>query len=99
MRHDETPAAAVALRYDGTGAPRVSAKGRGDVADRILSIAREHGIPVRQDRDLVRILALVDLGEEVPPDLYRAVAEVLAFAYRLSGKGLPARTPGGTASP
>lgn len=89
MSADRTPPTAVALRYDGASAPRVTATGRGEVADRILAIAREHGIPIRQDRNLVQLLALVELGDEVPPELYRAVAEVIAFAYRLSGKGLP----------
>ena len=98
MRPVHTPAAAVALRYDGSGAPRVSAKGRGEVAERILSIAREHRIPIRQDGNLLQLLALVELGDEVPPELYRAVAEVLAFAYRLSGKGLPAGPEGDAGS-
>ncbi len=91
MSPDRTPPTAVALRYDGSSAPRVTATGRGEVADRILAIAREHGIPIRQDRNLVQLLALVELGDEVPPELYRAVAEVIAFAYRLSGKGLSER--------
>ena len=91
MTVERHPATAVALRYDGTGAPRVTARGHGDVAERILAIAREHRIPVREDRNLVQLLALVELGDEVPSELYRAVAEVIAFAYRLSGKGLPAR--------
>jgi flagellar biosynthesis protein len=83
----EPPATAVALRYDGTGAPRVTAQGRGEVAERILALAREHRIPIRQDRELAALLARVELGDEVPPALYRAVAEVIAFAYRLAGKG------------
>jgi flagellar biosynthesis protein len=87
-------ATAVALRYDGTGAPRVTARGRGEVAERILAIAREHQVPVREDRNLVQLLALVELGDEVPAELYRAVAEVIAFAYRLSGKGPPGTPPG-----
>jgi flagellar biosynthesis protein len=91
---ERPPPTAVALRYDGASAPRVTAKGRGEVADRILTVAREHGIPVRADRNLVQLLALVELGDEVPPELYRAVAEVIAFAYRLSGKGLPDRPSG-----
>lgn len=83
------PATAIALRYDGTGAPRVTAKGRGEVAERILAVAREHRIPIREDPGLAELLARVDLGDEVPQELYRAVAEVIAFAYRLAGRGLP----------
>ena len=94
MSSEPVPSTAVALRYDGTGAPRVTARGRGEVADRILAIAREHQIPVREDRNLVQLLALVELGDEVPAELYRAVAEVIAFAYRLSGKAPPGTGPG-----
>ena len=94
MSSEPVPSTAVALRYDGTGAPRVTARGRGEVADRILAIAREHQIPVREDRNLVQLLALVELGDEVPAELYRAVAEVIAFASRLSGKGPPGTGPG-----
>ncbi len=94
MSSEPVPSTAVALRYDGTGAPRVTARGRGEVADRILAIAHEHQIPVREDRNLVQLLALVELGDEVPAELYRAVAEVIAFAYRLSGKGPPGTGPG-----
>jgi flagellar biosynthesis protein len=77
---------AVALHYDGRGAPRVTAKGRGYVADEILALAREHGIPLHEDKALVSLLARLELGDEIPEKLYRAVAEVLAFAYRLRGQ-------------
>ncbi|MDP1708229.1 MAG: EscU/YscU/HrcU family type III secretion system export apparatus switch protein [Gammaproteobacteria bacterium] len=80
------PARAVALRYDGTSAPRVTAKGTGEVADYILAVAREHGIPLHENAHLVTLLAQLDLGDEVPAALYTAVAEVLAFAYYISGK-------------
>ena len=77
---------AVALRYDGHGAPRITAKGRGLTAERILALAAEHGIPLREDPDLVVLLSQMDLGGEIPATLYLAVAEVIAFAYKLSGK-------------
>ena len=77
---------AVALRYEGTGAPRVVAKGRGEVAEHILAVAREHGVPLQPDAELAGLLAQLDLGAEVPRALYVAVAEVLAFAFHLSGK-------------
>jgi len=80
---------AVALQYDGKEAPRVTASGRGEVAERILALAEEHGIPLREDPDLVTLLAQLDLGTEIPPNLYVAVAEVLAFAYSVSGKAAP----------
>ncbi len=74
---------AVALRYDGRGAPRVTAKGEWSLAERIESIAREHGVPLRQDPELSALLAQLPLAGEVPEALYRAVAEVLAFACQL----------------
>lgn len=77
---------AVALRYDGTGAPRVTASGHGLVAEQIERIAREHDVPLYQDADLARLLASVELGTEIPRALYVAVAEVIAFAYKLSGR-------------
>ena len=78
---------AAALRYDkgNDSAPRIVAKGKGAVADKILEIARHHGIPIREDRELVQMLASLDLYQEIPPDLYKAVAEILAFLYSLNG--------------
>lgn len=77
---------AVALEYDGDNAPRVTASGQHDVADKIIELAKRHGIPLQQDKELVEILAQLPTGEEVPEELYRAVAEVIAFAYVLTGK-------------
>lgn len=82
----KTDTRAVSLKYDGKEAPRVTAKGEGLLAERILEIAREHGIPLHEDPDLVNLLAKLDLGEEIPRALYVAVAEVIAFAYILTGK-------------
>ena len=82
----EKPLQVVALRYDGESAPRLTAKGRGLVAEQILALAKEHDIPLHEDADLVTLLAKLDLGEEVPRALYVAVAEVIAFAYKISGK-------------
>lgn len=86
------PRRAVALRYDGQSAPRVVAKGGGEIAERILEVAREHGVPLREDRELVGLLSQIDLGDEIPTALYVAVAQTLAFAYRLSGKLPPTTT-------
>lgn len=80
---------AVALKYDGSSAPRVVAKGNGLVAEQILALAAEHNVPIHEDPDLARLLATLDLDQEIPRALYVAVAEVLAFVYRLSGKDLP----------
>lgn len=93
--HEQYPEVAVALRYDGKDAPRVTARGEGTIAREICRIAREHDVPLYEDAGLARLLSQVELGEEVPETLYRAVAEVIAFAYLLSGRvcGVPQRDP------
>lgn len=80
------PRRAVALRYQGTGAPKVTASGQGHVAARIVEAAEAAGVPVRSDPALVGALASLELGREIPEELYLAVAEVLAWAYRLDGE-------------
>jgi flagellar biosynthesis protein len=77
---------AVALRYDAAReqAPRIVATGSGLIAERILEIAREQGIAIHEDADLTQALAALDLGMEIPEPLYRAMAEVLAFVYRIN---------------
>jgi flagellar biosynthesis protein len=84
---------ATALRYEqGQHAPRVTATGAGLVADRILAAAREAGIPVRHDPALAEALGKLELGADVPQELWTAVAETLAWAYRLdaqAGAGRP----------
>ncbi len=77
---------AVALYYDGESAPRLSAKGNADIAEKILAIAAEHDIPIREEPELVNVLSTLQLGEEIPKDLYVAIAEIIAFAYMLKGK-------------
>jgi flagellar biosynthesis protein len=77
---------AVALQYDGNNAPRVTAKGEGFTAQQILEIAEQHGIPLQAEPELAGVLATIPLGEEIPEQLYIAVAEVIAFAYFISGK-------------
>jgi flagellar biosynthesis protein len=80
------PRRAAALRYDpeSGGAPKVVAAGSGELADRIVALAREHGIPVREDALLAQALARLQLEAEVPPELWEAVAQALVWAYRLS---------------
>jgi flagellar biosynthesis protein len=77
-------ARAVALRHerDVSSAPRVTAKGEGELARRILELARTHDVPVREDADLVELLAAAELGAEIPVELYQSVAELLAHLYR-----------------
>lgn len=77
---------AAAIKYDSTSAdaPKVTARGRGFVADKIIAIAEENGIPIKNDPDLVQILSKLDVGTEIPVELYRAVAEILAFVYSLN---------------
>ncbi len=79
---------AVALRYNAEQeqVPKVIAKGTGSVAENIIALAEEHGIPVKDDPDLVEILSKLDMNEEIPPSLYVAVAELLAFVYSLNSK-------------
>ena len=77
---------AVALHYDGRNAPTVTAKGRDQVARRIMQVAQDHGVPLHEDEYLVQVLSTIELGDEIPENLYRAVAEVIAFAYYLSGR-------------
>jgi flagellar biosynthesis protein len=74
---------AAALRYEGKGAPKVVAAGRGLIAEKILAAAREAGVPIREDAALAEALAGLELGREVPEELWVAVAEALAWAYRL----------------
>ena len=94
------PVQAVALRYDPErrAAPDLVAKGKGEVAQSILDLANKHGVPVREDADLLHLLAACDVGEEIPLELYTAVAELLAYLYRLNGeltpRGRDARGPG-----
>ena len=84
---DKSPKA-VALKYDHqkNKAPRVIAKGRGDIAEKIIGVAKAHNVPLYEDKNLIQILEALELETEIPPELYRAVAEVLAFIYRLNGK-------------
>ena len=79
---------AVALTYDTRKdkAPRVVAKGKGYLADKIIEIARQHNVPLYEDHNLVQVLEALDIETEIPPELYQAVAEVLAFIYRLNNK-------------
>ena len=75
---------AVALHYDRTGAPRVVAKGKGAIGKKIIEVARAHDIPIEENEVLAGALSNVELGDEIPAELYKAVAEVLVFVLKLS---------------
>lgn len=84
--NEKERAIAAALEYDDRkdSAPRVTAKGRGDVAERIIQLAKQHNVPIKKDPGLVQILSRLDIDDRIPPELYRAVAEILAFVYSLN---------------
>jgi len=79
---------AVALKYlpKADRAPKVTAKGSGLVAERIVELAKQHGIPIQEDPALVQILAQLDFYQEIPPSVYGVVAEILAFIYKMNKK-------------
>ncbi|WP_331774201.1 EscU/YscU/HrcU family type III secretion system export apparatus switch protein [Sulfurospirillum sp. 1612] len=79
---------AVALKYnkDKDKAPRIKAKGKGDVAKNIIKIAKECQLPIKKDEDLVELLSKVEIDQEIPQNLYKAVAEVFQFIYTLTKK-------------
>jgi flhB domain protein len=79
---------AVALGYnrEKDNAPKVLASGSGEVAKNIINLAKSHDIPIKEDADLVEILSKVDLNQEVPPNLYKAVAEIFSFLYKMTNK-------------
>jgi flagellar biosynthesis protein len=80
------PLRAIALQYDGDNAPVVTATGEGDIAQEIIRIAKEHGVPLREDVMLAALLSDLELGEEIPPLLYRVIAEIIAYTYFIAGK-------------
>ena len=87
-RAPEPRKSAVALRFEreSDDAPSLVAKGKGELAEQILAFARANDVPVREDSDLVQLLAACEVGEEIPADLYAAVAELLTYLYRLNAE-------------
>lgn len=77
---------AIALRYDGQGAPTLVAKGDDEIARAILDLAREYEVPIYENAELLRLLAGLEVGDEIPEALYRGVAAIIAFAWYLKGK-------------
>ena len=77
---------AVSIQYKAKTdkAPKVTAKGKGLMGEKIVALAKEHGIPIKEDPDLVQILSQVDIDKEIPPAMYQVLAELLAFIYRIN---------------
>ena len=88
MKHEnpESARSAVSLQYKKgkNAAPKVTAKGQGWVAEKIIKMAQEKNIPIREDKDLLHLLSEIDVGQEVPESLYKVVAELLAWVYQLN---------------
>lgn len=89
--NDGQSALAVALEYEKPGTPRVTAIGRGELARRIVELAETNGIPVTHRPELAQALAKLELDQEIPVDLYRAVAEVLIYIVKIAGEIRPPR--------
>ena len=87
-RKNKNLKSAVALQYNKETdvAPKVTAKGEGLVAERIIELAKENEVPIKEDPDLVQILSQVDINREIPPSVYKVVAELLGFVYKLNNK-------------
>jgi flagellar biosynthesis protein len=88
-----TSSQAVALQYEaispngeGSGAPKIIAKGSGSLAEDIIALAKQHGIFIHQDEHLSQILSHLDLGQEIPDNMYQVIAELIAFSFVLQGK-------------
>ncbi|VVP22929.1 EscU/YscU/HrcU family type III secretion system export apparatus switch protein [Pseudomonas fluorescens] len=86
MKNSNAPRQAIALKYDGSHAPTLTAKGDEELAEAILKIARECEVPIYENPELVRLLAKMELGDSIPEALYRTIAEIIAFAWNLKGK-------------
>jgi flagellar biosynthesis protein len=88
---------AVSLFYDGQSAPTVTAAGSGELAEQIIEIARQHGIPLFENETLLKLLVEIGIGEEIPETLYLCIAQVIAFAYKIQGKFPEGWDPNNTA--
>ncbi|WP_415056228.1 EscU/YscU/HrcU family type III secretion system export apparatus switch protein [Halopseudomonas sp.] len=77
---------AIALVYDGDKSPTLTAKGEGDLAEQIIQLAMEYEVPIYENAELAKVLARLELGDQIPEALYRTIAEIIAFAWYLKGK-------------
>jgi flagellar biosynthesis protein len=82
------PIVAAAIKYDHLkdAAPQVVAKGRGVIAEKIIELAKKHNVPIKNDPTLIQILSKLDIDEKIPVELYKAVAEILAFVYSANNR-------------
>jgi flagellar biosynthesis protein len=89
-KEQEKPKSAVGIKYqqgeDGDKAPKVIAKGFGDLAEEIIALAKQNGVIIHEDEELAQLLNQMDLGQEIPANLYYVIAELIAFSYVLQGK-------------
>ncbi len=86
MKQNKSKTSAVSLQYNrgANSAPKVTAKGQGWVAEKIIAMAEEQNIPIKKDKDLMELLEKIDVGQEIPEALYKIVAELLAWVYTLN---------------
>jgi flagellar biosynthesis protein len=86
MKKNKTKTSAVSLQYNQEGdcAPKLTAKGQGWLAEKIISMAQKQNIPIKKDKDLIELLEKIDIGQEIPEELYKIVAELLAWVYDLN---------------
>jgi flagellar biosynthesis protein len=86
---------AAAIKYDSAknAAPVITASGKGTIAEKIIELAHEQGIPIKNDPDLIQVLSKLKVGSEIPVELYRAVAEILAFVYSLNENQRASKQP------
>ncbi|MDY6851641.1 MAG: EscU/YscU/HrcU family type III secretion system export apparatus switch protein [Thermodesulfobacteriota bacterium] len=84
---------AVALAYDpaASGLPRVTAKGSGELAEELIGLALRHNIPIKYDPDLIQVLSTLEVGQDIPEEIFLIVAEILAFIYRVNQDFFPER--------
>lgn len=90
--NEKAPRQAIALHYDGHQAPVITAKGDDVLAEAILAIARDYEVPIYENAELVKLLARMELGDRIPEAMYRAIAEIIAFAWHLKGKAPPGKS-------
>ena len=88
MNYKNKNRSAVSLKYDSrtNKSPLVTAKGSGFIADKIIALAKDHNVPIKEDPDLVELLSQIDVNREIPASLYKVVAELLSFVYKLNNE-------------
>lgn len=83
-KNDIKKAAALKYDIDKDNAPKVVAKGKGEIAGNIIKIAQDNDIPIKKDEDLIELLSAIDIDKEIPPTMYKAVSEIFSFIYDLT---------------